>query len=78
MDLTNKVAVVTGGAMGNGLGIVKVFLAKGAKVYILDYSDELKKTIKELKKNYSNVSGYIVDIRDMKMLEEKKKRRLIF
>ena len=70
MDLTNKIAVVTGGAMGNGLGIVKVFLAKGAKVYILDYSDELKKTIKELKKNYSNVSGYIVDIRDMKMLEE--------
>ena len=27
MKLENKVAVVTGGAMGNGLGIVKVFLS---------------------------------------------------
>ena len=26
MKLKDKVAVVTGGAMGNGLGIVKVFL----------------------------------------------------
>ena len=25
MKLENKVAIVTGGAMGNGLGIVKVF-----------------------------------------------------
>ena len=33
--LENKVAVVTGGAMGNGLGIVKVFLKYGAKVVIL-------------------------------------------
>ena len=37
MKLQNKVAVVTGGAMGNGLGIVKVFLKHGAKVAILDY-----------------------------------------
>ena len=26
MKLENKVAIVTGGAMGNGLGIVKTFL----------------------------------------------------
>ena len=70
MDLTNKVAVVTGGAMGNGLGIVTSLLKANARVYILDYSEELKKTIKELKKDYSNVSGYIVDIRDKKMLDE--------
>ncbi len=70
MDLTNKVAVVTGGAMGNGLGIVRSLLKANARVYILDYSEELKKTIKELKKDYSNVSGYIVDIRDKKMLDE--------
>ncbi len=30
MKLDKKVAVVTGGAMGNGLGIVKVFLKYGA------------------------------------------------
>ena len=33
MKLENKVAIVTGGAMGNGLGIVKVFLKYKAKAY---------------------------------------------
>ena len=37
MKLQDKVAIVTGGAMGNGLGIVKVFLKYGAKVVIFDY-----------------------------------------
>lgn len=60
--LENKVAVVTGGAMGNGLGIVKVFLKQGARVAILDYSDKLKDTLNELKSD--NVLGYKVDIRD--------------
>ena len=41
MKLKDKVCIVTGGAMGNGLGIVKVFLKYGAKVIILDYADEL-------------------------------------
>ena len=45
MKLDGKIAVVTGGAMGNGLGIVKVFLKYGAKVIILDYSDEIDQTI---------------------------------
>lgn len=31
MGFENKVAIVTGGAMGNGLGIVKVLAEKGAK-----------------------------------------------
>lgn len=64
MKLEGKVAVVTGGAMGNGLGIVKVFLKYGAKVIILDYSDELVNTITELKKEGYDVLGYKVDISD--------------
>ena len=68
MKLENKAAVVTGGAMGNGLGIVKVFLKYGAKVVILDYSDEIDKTISEL--NTENVSGYKVDIRDKEKVNE--------
>ena len=68
MKLENKVAVVTGGAMGNGLGIVKVFLKYGAKVVILDYSDEIDETISEL--NTENVSGYKVDIRDKEKVNE--------
>ena len=67
MNLENKVAVVTGGAMGNGLGIVKVFLKYGADVVILDYSDKLADTLKEL--NNPKVSGYKVDIRDKRMVD---------
>ncbi len=64
MRLENKVAIVTGGAMGNGLGITKVFLKEGAEVVILDYSDQLESTLLDLKKEYSTISGYQVDIRD--------------
>lgn len=39
MDLTNKVAVVTGGASGLGRATVEVFLAKGAKVVIFDLNE---------------------------------------
>ena len=69
--LENKVAVVTGVAMGNGLGIVKVFLKYGAKVAILDYAEKLSQTVEELKKEYpENVEGYMVDIRQEDKVEE--------
>ena len=64
MKLENKVAVVTGGAMGNGLGIVNVFLKYGAKVIILDYADEIVNTLQKLKNEGKDVIGYKVDIRD--------------
>ena len=69
MKLDGKIAVVTGGAMGNGLGIVKVFLKYGAKVIILDYADELVNTITDLKSKGYDVAGYKVDISDNKMVE---------
>lgn len=69
MKLDGKVAVVTGGAMGNGLGIVKVFLKYGAKVIILDYSDGLVSTITELKKEGYDVLGYKVDISNNREVE---------
>ena len=50
MKLQDKVAIVTGGAMGNGLGIVKVFLKYGAKVVIFDYSEKVYETVEYLKK----------------------------
>lgn len=68
MKLQNKVAVVTGGAMGNGLGITKVFLKEGAKVAILDYDDKITETVNEL--NTQNVLGYKVDIRDVTKINE--------
>lgn len=64
--LDNKVALITGGAMGNGLGIAQVFLEHGASIIILDYSKELQNTVLELQNKYgeSKVIGYQVDIRD--------------
>ena len=69
--LENKLAIVTGGAMGNGLGIVKVFLKYGATVIILDYADEIKTTLKKLREEFPNstVSGYQVDIRNNEMVK---------
>ena len=70
MKLQDKVAIVTGGAMGNGLGIVKVFLKYGAKVSIFDYSNKLEDTVKQLKEQGYDVDGYLVDIRDNEKIKE--------
>ena len=70
MKLENKVAIVTGGAMGNGLGIVEVFLKYGAKVAIFDYSEKLVETVNNLKQQGKEVEGYLVDIRDKNRIKE--------
>ena len=70
MKLENKVTIVTGGAMGNGLGIVKVFLKYGAKVVIFDYSEKVQETVEALKAEGKEVEGYLVDIRDSKKIED--------
>lgn len=69
--LENKLAIVTGGAMGNGLGIAKIFLKYGASVIIFDYDDKIKETLINLRSEFPNstVSGYKVDIRDNSMVK---------
>lgn len=62
--LENKIAVVTGGAMGNGLGIVKIFLKYGAQVIILDYDESVTDVANQFKANGEAVEGYKVDIRN--------------
>lgn len=76
--LEDKVAVITGGAMGNGLGIAKVFLKYGASISLLDYSDELDSTIENLKKEYPNskIIGYKVDIRNSEEVKDSIERTI--
>lgn len=70
MKLENKVALITGGAMGIGRGIVNVFLKYGANVIILDYNDELKNTLTELNQIYpGKINGFLIDIRRKDGLE---------
>jgi len=66
--LEGKVAVVTGGAMGNGYGIAEVFLKYGAKVIILDYSEKLGEALYKLGGQEKEIIGYKVDIRDNKLV----------
>ncbi len=70
--LDGKVAIITGGAMGNGLGIAKVFLSYGADIAIFDYADSLNNTVEELKDDYpkAKIKGFKVDIRDKERVIE--------
>jgi len=45
MDIKDKVAIVTGGASGLGLGTVRGLVNKGAKVVIFDLNEEAAKEI---------------------------------
>ncbi len=64
-DLNNRTAIITGGAQGFGLDIVKRFLNSGAKAIIWDIDEiELLKVTKEL--NNPNLSHNIVDVSNFK------------
>jgi NAD(P)-dependent dehydrogenase (short-subunit alcohol dehydrogenase family) len=65
MKLENKVAIVTGGAMGIGKGIASVFLDEGAKVVIADVNREVgEKTAVELSGDGREVVFIECDVAD--------------
>ena len=64
MTVKNRVAIVTGGAMGNGKGISEVLASQGAKVAIFDKSELLSETVKELQDKGYDVCGFMTDITD--------------
>ena len=65
IDLKGRVAVVTGGAQGIGLAVVKRMLAGGAKVSIWDMDETLgRKTAEELGCDFR-----LVDQRDLSAVE---------
>ena len=68
-DLTNRTAVITGGAQGFGLDIAKRFIDSGAKAIIWDIDEELlKSAIKEV--NNPNLSYNVVDVSSYKQIEK--------
>lgn len=70
MKLDGKTAVITGGAMGIGKGIVEVYLKYGANVIILDNNEALTNTLTELNTKYPNkITGFIADIRSIEVIK---------
>ena len=68
-DLTNRTAVITGGAQGFGLDIAKRFLDSGAKAIIWDIDEKLlKSAIKEV--NNPDLSYNVVDVSNYKQIEK--------
>tara|TARA_Y200000002_G_scaffold362623_1_gene349849 strand:- start:38 stop:808 length:771 start_codon:yes stop_codon:yes gene_type:complete len=67
-NFDNRTALVTGGAQGFGLDIVKRFLNSGAKVIIWDIDPEMvEKATKDLKN--PNLSSNIVDVSNYKEVD---------
>ena len=64
-DFAGKVAFITGGGSGAGLGQAKVFAAAGCKVVLADVrEDHLDRAVSELKARGASVHGIKLDITD--------------
>jgi len=68
-NLTDKVAIVTGGASGIGLATVKAFLDKGAKVVIADYNEETGNSVEKDLSSKGNVKFIYVNVAEEKSVE---------
>lgn len=68
--LEGKIGIVTGAAMGMGLGTTQAWLHEGAKVAMFDYNDKVFEVAKELEAEGYDVLPFKVDIKDKKAVEE--------
>jgi 3-oxoacyl-[acyl-carrier protein] reductase len=59
-----KRIVVTGGASGIGLEVVKLMSANAAKVFIIDVNPQLEAKISEIRNDESEISGRVTDLAD--------------
>ena len=70
-DLSNRIAIVTGGAQGFGLAITERFIEAGAKVVIWDIDeDAAKKATDKVKVNTENLSYQIVDVSSFEIINK--------
>ena len=74
--LENKVAFVTGAAMGNGLGISQVLAEKGARVCMCDINEKVYKEAEAMNKLGLDVKPVILDVADTKAVNKEVKSLL--
>lgn len=71
MKLKDKVAIVTGAARGIGFAIASRFAAEGAKVVIIDISEEgAKEAVKKIKDQGGEALGFQGDVTSKERIEE--------
>ncbi|MFH8565735.1 SDR family NAD(P)-dependent oxidoreductase [Streptomyces sp. NPDC017988] len=69
MTLQNKVAVITGGASGVGLGIAREFVAQGARVVVTDLrKDRLDDAVAQLGPRCEGLVADVTRLADMELL----------
>ncbi|HEC31041.1 MAG TPA: glucose 1-dehydrogenase [Deltaproteobacteria bacterium] len=70
-ELTDKVAIVTGGARGIGKGISIIMAKQGASVAIADIlEEEAKKTVEEIEKQGGKAMAVKTDITDLEQVKQ--------
>jgi len=62
--LVSRIAYITGGAMGNGEGIARVFARYGATVILADISEKVFETARNLQSQGFSALGFKVDVRN--------------
>jgi 3-oxoacyl-[acyl-carrier protein] reductase len=72
IDLINKTAVVTGGAQGFGLAIVKRFLKSGAKVAIWDMDEKILSTVQD-----ENILKIKTDVRNLESVRNATQKSIL-
>jgi len=68
--LKGKAAIITGAAMGNGLGIAQTMARQGASVALFDLSDKVAAAAAEVKKSGGEAVALKVDITEAGLVKE--------
>jgi 2-deoxy-D-gluconate 3-dehydrogenase len=61
-DLSGKNAIVTGAAQGMGRSMAEALMEAGARVALVDYSDQVQNTCKEIDKSGEKALPFIADL----------------
>lgn len=68
--LTGKTALITGASRGIGAGIARAFAKHGARLILMDISDEAQKLAEELSSEQYECTAVLADVRNYASVEE--------